>query len=243
MAMDKISQKDIDWLLNLNPKDPVQASAPPSTKRKRVGLRFLLATFLVIGGIILPFFVLIRTSVFLNLQHDVNGWLALGGGIGATILLLLFYLLVFFRKVQNKKLLLKFSLMGIATLVLSFSFYGLMYLSTVHAKSDEIQQVYRSMHPILRVAVATTTLADGDLVITDIQREPEDYRAMGLPINQQSLHFKQASTGYVHAVDLRTIGNSEFRNHVLQFSFELMGMYTLRHTGTADHLHVALPAP
>ena len=240
--MEKISQKDIDWLLNLD-KNGVSNSSPQTgspPEKKNTGFRILFGLLLVIGLVIVPFFLLIRTSVFLNLTYGFNGWLALGGGILATVLLLLFYILFLFRRVKNKKMLLKFSLGGVGALVFAFCFYGVMYISSVNAKSDEIRDVYRSLHPILRVAIATTTLADGDLVITDIQRQPEDYAAMGLPLNQRSLHFTQ-ETGYVHAIDLRTIGRNEFRNLVLRGSLEIMGLNTIRHTGTADHLHVSLP--
>lgn len=237
--MEKVSQKDIDWLLNLD-KNTLEASPSTPSKNKRIWLRILVGLFFVFGLIVFPFYLLIRTSVFLNLEYGINGWVALGGGIGATVLLLLIYIFAFFRKVPNKKLLLKFSLAGTATLVLAFCFYGVMYLSSVNAKSAEIQQVYRSMHPILRVAVATSTLADGDLVVTDIKRSPEDYAAMGIPLNQSSLHFAQ-NTGYVHAIDLRTIGRNEFRNFILRSSFQIMGFKTIRHVGTADHLHVSLP--
>lgn len=236
--MDKISQKDIDWLLNLNKTDVLQT--PESSDTKRKWLQFLFWGLLIAGLGVLPFFILIRTSIFLNLSFGWNGWLALGGGIFATVLLLLLYVLFLFRRTSNKRLLLKFSLAGLGTLVFAFCFYGVMYLSSVNAKNDEVRQVYRSMHPILRVAIATTTLADGDLVITDIQRTPEDYAAMGIPLNERSLHFTQSS-GYVHAIDLRTIGHTEFRNLLLQTSLRMMGLKTIRHVGTADHLHIALP--
>ncbi|MEX0722336.1 MAG: hypothetical protein WD357_04100 [Gracilimonas sp.] len=236
--MEKITQKDIDWLLNLDSES--LAKDPDSSSIKKNWLR-LLFWFLLISGLgVLPFFLLIRTSVFLNLFFGWNGWLALGGGIFATVLLLLIYILFLFRKTSNKKLILKFSLSGLAILVSAFCFYGVMYLSSVNAKSDEIKQLYRSMHPILRVAVATTTLADGELVITDISRQPEDYAAMGLPLNERSLHFPQSS-GYVHAIDLRTLNHNEFRNFMLRSSFRFMGLNTIPHVGTADHLHVALP--
>lgn len=237
--MEKISQKDIDWLLQLDGRNPqkTQAASPQKTN---LFIRIMFWMMLVTGLGILPFFLLIRMSISLNLTYGWNGWLALGGGIGATILLLLVYILLLFRRTPSKKVLLKFSLIGISMLVLSFCMYGVMYLSTVNAKSEEIREVYRSLHPVLRVAVATTTLADGDLVITDIRRTPEDYIAMGIPLNERSLHFSQ-STGYVHAIDLRTIGRNEFRNVLLQKAFEFMGLQTIRHTGTADHLHVALP--
>ncbi|MEQ8524037.1 hypothetical protein [Gracilimonas sp.] len=239
--MDKISQKDIDWLLNMD-KTGVATSAPQTDspqKKKKTGFRILFGLMMIIGLVIMPFFLLIRTSVLLNLSYGWNGWLALGGGIFATVLLLLFYIFFLFRRIENKKMLLKFSLGGIGALVFAFCFYGVMYISSVNAKSEEIREVYRSMHPILRVAIATTTLADNDLVVTDIQRQPEDYAAMGLPLNQRSLHFRQ-ETGYVHAIDLRTIGRNEFRNMLLRGSLEIMGLNTIRHTGTADHLHVSL---
>jgi hypothetical protein len=240
--MDKISQKDIDWLLNMD-KSGV-ASAIPETgllpKKKNPVLRILLGLLMILGLVILPFFLLIRTAVFLNLSYGWNGWLALGGGIMTTVLLLLFYIFFLFRRIENKKMLMKFSLGGVGALVFAFCFYGVMYISSVNAKSNEIREVYRSMHPILRIAIATTTLADNDLVITDIQRQPEDYAAMGLPLNQRSLHYTQQS-GYVHAIDLRTIGRNEFRNILLRCSLKMMGLNTIRHTGTADHLHVSLP--
>jgi hypothetical protein len=237
--MKKISQKDIDWLMQLDGRNPqkVQRSSP---KKRNLLLRTVFWVMLVAGLGILPFFLLIRTSLFLNLSYNWNGWLALGAGIGATILLLLLYILLLFRRTSSKKTLLKFSLAGTSILVLSFCVYGMMYLSTVNAKSEEIREVYRSMHPVLRVAVATTTLADGDLVITDIRRSPEDYTSMGLPLNERSLHFTQP-TGYVHAIDLRTIGRNEFRNVILQKAFDFMGFQTIRHIGSADHLHIALP--
>lgn len=238
--MDKISQKDIDWLLNLNKADAPQR--PQSSDVKKKWLQFSFWGMLIAGLGVLPFFILIRTSIFLNLSFWWNGWLALGGGIFATVLLLLLYVLFLFRKTSNKRLLLKFSLAGLSTLVFAFCFYGVMYLSSLHAKNDEVRELYRSMHPILRVAIATTTLADGELVITDIQRTPADYAAMGIPLNERSLHFVQPS-GYVHAIDLRTIGHNEFRNFLLQNSLRFMGLKTIRHVGTADHLHVALPAP
>lgn len=236
--MDKISQKDIDWLLNLNKADIRQGHEPSAAKKKWLQFSFWGLLIATLG--ILPFFILIRTSIFLNLSFGWNGWVALGGGILATVLLLLLYVLFLFRKTSNKRLLLKFSLAGLSTLVFAFCFYGVMYLSSVNAKNDDVRLVYRSMHPILRVAIATTTLADGDLVITDIQRTPEDYASMGIPLNEGSLHFPQAS-GYVHAIDLRTIGHSEFRNFLLRTSLRVMGLKTIRHDGTADHLHAALP--
>ena len=89
--------------------------------------------------------------------------------------------------------------------------------------------------------MVTATIFDRNLVITDIARSANDYRQMGLPANPNSLHYSQTATGYVHAVDLRTINRSEMLNILTKLYFNLTGFHTHRHTGTNDHLHVSLP--
>ncbi|HKL89393.1 MAG TPA: hypothetical protein VJ884_10350, partial [Salinibacter sp.] len=89
---------------------------------------------------------------------------------------------------------------------------------------------------------ATLLLVDEDLLITDLSRHPSDYADMGLPVNPRSLHYRQA-TGYTHALDLRTKGRGYLRNLLTQGYFSVLGFRTLRHVGTADHLHVSLPLP
>ncbi|MEQ9264506.1 MAG: hypothetical protein RLN81_04755 [Balneolaceae bacterium] len=242
--MEKISQKDIDWLLNPSQdfrfNETIEEEKVKKTSFRRKVFKFLFGTLVVIGLGIVPFFVLIRTAVFLNLAKDWNGWAALLGGIGASISLLIIYILFLFRKVKSKKRLFQLGFGGVSTLVAGFCIYGLLYLSSVNAKTESVREVYRSLHPILRVAVATTSLAQNSLVITDIKRTPEDYTAMGLTPRQSSLHYPQES-GFVHAIDLRTIGHSQFRNKSLELALQAMGFQTIRHVGTADHLHIALP--
>ena len=238
--MDKYSENDIDWLLNLH-KNSSPTSSPAESKPnwKRLAVRALLAIAGLFGLIVLPFFLLIRLSVYLNIAHGMAAWPSLIGGMIATIFLLLTYLIALSFNVENKRLLIKFGIIGISTMVLGYCLFSLFYLSGVNAKSTNVQNVYQSMHPILRVAVSTVTLADNDLVITDIERVKEDYATMELPVNQSSLHYRQGS-GYVHAVDIRTLHRGFFRNAVIRSLFELMGFRTIRHVGTADHLHVEL---
>lgn len=242
--MERISEKDIDWLLKPNHEfdydRELREERVQKLSLKRKLIRGGLWVLLILALGILPFFLLIKTSIYLNIQQGLNSWVSLIGGIGATITILLLYIVLLFRKVENKKLMMKFSAGGVAALVGGFCLYGLLYLSSVNAKSDSVRDVYRSLHPILRVGVATTTLADGDLVITDIKRSVEDYAKMGLSVNQSSLHFPQED-GFVHAIDLRTKGHSEIRNVLLSYSLKLMGFQTLRHIGSADHLHISLP--
>lgn len=240
--MEKVTKKDIDWLLNLHKKEIPEKETDrciSESETKKILLKTAVVFACLFGLVILPFFLLVRTSVYLNLAYGMPGWLALGGGIAATILLLMSYILISLRHIENKKLLLKYSFGGISVTVLGFCLLSLFYLSGVHAKSSEVRELYRSMHPILRVAVSVVTLADGNLVITDIERMPEQYEQMGLPVNQNSLHYRQES-GYVHAVDLRTLDRGIIRNALLQGSLSMMGFHTLRHEGTADHLHVEL---
>lgn len=242
--MERISDKDIEWLLkpnqDFNYKTEERLEKVQKLSFKRKAIRFGLWALLILTLTIFPFFLLIKTSIYLNIDQGLNGWVSLFGGIGATVAILLVYVVMLFRKVKNKKLIFRYGLGGVGALVGGFCLYGLLYVSSVNAKSDSVKEVYRSLHPILRVAVATTTLAEGDLVITDIKRSAEDYTKMGLPINQSSLHFPQPD-GYVHAIDLRTKGHSEFRNFMLSNSLRLMGFKTLRHVGSADHLHISLP--
>ncbi|TVR35194.1 MAG: hypothetical protein EA390_02060 [Balneolaceae bacterium] len=238
--MEKIAQKEIDWLMNLGRKKygKNRYAFIGSDLRKNI-LQICLGLAGLFGLIILPFFLLIRTSVYLKLTHGFAGWAALGGGMIAAILLLITYILLLFRNIQNKKLLLKYSLAGVSTMVVGFCMFSLFYLSGVNAKSSEVRELYRSMHPIMRVAISTITLADGGLVVTEIGRVPADYERMGLPVNPASLHYIQ-HTGYVHAVDLRTNDRSYLRNILLRYSLQMMGFRTLYHKGTAHHLHVEL---
>ena len=121
----------------------------------------------------------------------------------------------------------------------SYCLFALTYLSAVNAKTEEIRSTYTALHPVLRVAVSTLLLVDREGVLTDTGRTREDYVRWGLPVNEASLHLPQAD-GYVYAVDIRTVGRPEWRNRCVELYFRFMGFETLRHVGTADHLHVNL---
>ena len=112
-------------------------------------------------------------------------------------------------------------------------------MSGENFKSEGIKNEIRKVHPILRLSLSTLIHLDSGLIITDADRQPEDYKKMGLPSKSHSLHYKQ-SNGYAHAIDLRTRGRGEFRNFLIKSYFQLMGFNTLRHGGTGDHLHVSL---
>jgi hypothetical protein len=120
--------------------------------------------------------------------------------------------------------------------------YGLVFVAGSNVKSDEVRSEYARLHPLLRFAASGLVLFDPSSVITDAGRTTRDYWMMGLPEPEASLHFEQSS-GFVHALDLRTRGRPEWRNRVVEVAFWALGFHALRHVGTADHLHVSLRLP
>lgn len=190
--------------------------------------------------IALPFLVLVRGAVALYGSGGWPTWLALLGGALLALAVVTLYGGWLSRRVTGRARLVFIGRWVALPLVLCWCGYALIYVASVNAKSEDVRAEYAATHPLLRVALATLILADGDLVITDLRRAPEDYPRMGLPVNERTRHYRQAD-GWAHAVDLRTLGRGAVRNRLMQGYFQLMGFTTLRHTGTADHLHVQLP--
>lgn len=240
LSFEKLKELDayFDEQLKGNKKKDTKAARWPHgiSAKKITG-----TIFGVICLLMLPFLVLIRGSLYVYQQYAINSWLSLATGVALTILLLLVYAAIVNYSISQTARVHKYIRNGIIFLVVAYCIYGLIYFSGVNAKSDEVASYYRSLHPILRVTMATTILLHGDLIVTDMQRSPDDYRAMGLPVREHSLHYPQQN-GYVHAVDIRTVGRPEWKNRLAKITFGALGMNTLRHTGTADHLHVSLPA-
>ena len=208
-------------------------------QRPSLPLAFVLGLGKVALMLALPFLVFVRSSVGLYSQGGASPMLSVvGAGMITTGLLALYatWLSRRFRGRARAESILRW--VAIPTLV-AWALYSLLFIASSNAKSAEVRSEYRSLHPVLRVAVATAIMGDGDLVLTDSRRVAGDYGRMGLPVNQRTKHYEQKN-GWVHAVDLRTNGRSELRNRAVQAYFGLMGFQTLRHVGTADHLHVQL---
>lgn len=216
---------------------------PQATPRLTLGQLFwgLVAFGVKVALIlILPFVVLLRTAIYLYQQQAMPTWLALAGGAALALLVLTIYGAWVSKKLTGKARG-GFAAKWVALpLVLFYCAYALLHLASVNAKTHEVRGYYTALHPLLRVSVSMFTLLDGDLVITDLARTPQDYVTMGMPIYEASLHYRQAD-GYVHAMDLRTLDRAAWRNWLMRGYFRLMGLRTLRHVGTADHLHVSLP--
>lgn len=223
-------------------KDRRERRARVRSLPKRVAWTTARWTVLGLAVAILPFVLLIRGGVFAYRVWDVGTWPALTLAVVATGALLGLYALVVSRRfgagVRTRKIMTR-AAMGVA---IAYAGYGLVFIASENVKSDDIRAGYSAVHPLLRIAASALVLADPGSVITDAGRTAEDYWLMGLPTNEASLHFEQ-ETGYVHALDLRTNGRSDFRNRIVEMGFWALGFHSLRHVGTADHLHLSLRLP
>ena len=195
--------------------------------------------FKIFAIVALPFICLIRGAIFLTEQHQLLPIMAIIGGIVGAAFVLAIYLLFFYGRLTGEVGSVRRKLYLALFVVALYGAHGLFFLSGNNVKHSSIQKEYTSLHPILRLSVSTIIHFDKSLIITDANRQPEDYRKMGLKSKKHSLHYRQSS-GYVHALDIRTKNRGMVRNFLLQTYFKLMGFNTLRHGGTGDHLHVSI---
>lgn len=187
----------------------------------------------------LPFVALLRGSTALYSSTEWPVWLCiLTAGLGAALLLTGGSWLIVRRFGWRLS---AFWTRSLVLIVAGFTLYTLLYISVDNVKTGDIRTTYQSLHPLLRLSAGTLFMIDGSSVVTDTGRTRDDYARMGLPVNESSLHFEQ-DDGYVHAFDLRTQGRAEWRNRITQLWFSALGLRTLRHEGTADHLHISLPS-
>ena len=235
--------EDIDKALR-----EIEGMARPSSAKKRSKKspdgslfegffrKILLGVFLLV----VPFAVLLRGSTYAYQEMAWGSWASLLIGLLAAILVVALYLLLLGKKVGIKKSIFKYSLMASGLLVGVFVIYSMLFVSASNLKSTNLKNTYTELHPLLRISVSTMILVDKESIITDIGRRPADYDKMGLPRLENSLHFAQ-SNGFVHAIDFRTNGRGALRNKLVEWYFKILGFRTLRHVGTADHLHISLP--
>jgi hypothetical protein len=220
--------------------EPVPRAPRAPRRAAELAAAFAAAVGKLVVLVLLPLLALVRVATFWYVHHRSSAWLALALGAGSTFVLVTLYAAWISHRLSGRVRLAVLGRRVALPLVVAYCGYALIYLSSANAKSDRVRAYYTSVHPLLRVALSTWILVDQDLLITDLARRPEDYTAMGLPMYDGSLHYAQPD-GYVHAADLRTVGRSVVKNWLVQLYFVLMGFDTLRHVGTADHLHVELP--
>jgi len=209
--------------------------AAASSTRKRA---ILAARWLAL--IALPFLLLVRGAVVAHHFLGTPGWISVAAGSLLCAICLSFWGAWIWQRITGRSRRREIAVLIVLPLVAAFSIYSLGWLAHANAKSTTVEARWADLHPALRLALGTARLADQSFVVTEIGRTRRTYDRMGLRAPRHSMHYTQAD-GWVHAVDLRTRGRSGFRNFVIQAYFELMGFDTLRHRGTADHLHVSMP--
>jgi hypothetical protein len=219
-----------------------RATAAPRATRRPQPLpwrRWLLAVPLGALLLALPVVTLLRGTTLLYLHAHWPSWAALAAAAALATFVVAGYAALLSRTLTGRARL-KFVATWIAApLVIAYCVHALLFFARVNAKTDQVRTYYHTLHPALRLAVSTFVILDDGLVVTDIHRTPEDYDRMGLPVYESSLHFRQAD-GWVHAMDLRAIGRGRVRNALTALYFRVLGFHTVRHVGTADHLHVSL---
>ena len=211
----------------------------PKSRRWSTTLKSaMIAIVKLVAVVALPFIAYVRASV-LFYAHGARTWVAIAGSALLTLALVALFASLLTQQLRGRARARKVARWIAMPIVAMWCLSALFYLGRVNAKSDEVYGYFLSVHPILRVALSTVILGDPDLVITDMTRVRADYGRMALPVNDHTMHYVQRD-GWVHAVDLRTQGRSEIVNRAVQLYFWGMGFSTLRHVGTADHLHVQL---
>lgn len=221
---------------------PPVRRVPRSASRSPVRnawLPLVLAFLKVALVVALPFYVYVRSSVYLY-AAGVAPWPAVIVGAVFTMGIVAGYATWISRRFSGKARAAKMARWMALSFAAAWCGYAVLYLARANAKTDQVRSYYSSVHPVLRAALGTAILVDPDIVVTDMRRVREDYARMGLAVNDRTLHYRQKN-GWVHAVDLRTRGRGAVKNRAVQLYFWSMGFRTLRHVGTADHLHVQLP--
>lgn len=195
--------------------------------------------------LVAPFFIFLKSSVYIHEHYEYPAGITIIIALIILAIILFLYVTIgyslIFKKLGSGDAL-KQRLIFMFLLSAGVLFHLLFFISNRNVKSSNVKSEYNKMHPILRLATGVFTKIDKEMVMTDIARTAEDYGNMGLKENPTSLHYPQKD-GYAYALDLRTKGKSKFSIAAMNWYYKILGFKTLRHVGTADHLHVALHCP
>src|SRR5256885_7405881 len=105
---------------------------------------------------LLPFFVLVRGSVFLFTHRGAGAWLALAGGAVGTLVVVTGYAAWISHRLTGRVNVLALARRVALPLVLAYCAYALIYLSSGNAKSDQVRAYHGPPHPLLPVALSTS---------------------------------------------------------------------------------------
>ncbi len=222
---------------------PVESvTGKPKSKRSFFSWvkRILFSTTLISLTVSSTIFLLPRMSIYYT-SLQFNPVISIGLSAIVLFLFWMIILTIISILISCKVFINKYVRNTVLLSLLAYTGFATFFVNQANFKSSDIEKTYMHLHPVVRIGLTTTILVDSDLMITDGKRTKDEYIKWGLTPLQRSDHYIQRSTGYVHAVDFRTIGRPEWKNNLLDLGFKLMGYKTLRHIGTADHLHVYLP--
>ena len=214
--------------------------SPQPTPRMRWKRRALLCAALATLAVVVPAALLLRAPLALMDAHGWNAWLAIGAGVALCSALVAGVGAWGWWRLLGSRPHRAF-IAALLAIVPVFAAVSLFHLPGRHAKTESVHAAWSELQPVLRLGVGVLRFGDEWLVLTDVTRTRAAYREMGLATRRRSAHYVQAD-GWVHAVDLRTRDRGFIRNALVRAYFELLGFETLRHAGTADHLHVSLPS-
>jgi len=205
-------------------------------------LGFLWYIIRLILIVFFPFALLVRSSVYVHTEYNTIPLISIGAGVGLTAFLVFLYVNIaygFLFKKSSSSNLIKQKLIFSIVVVLVMAVHLVFFISSNNLKDISLKSGYVALHPILRLSTSMLSKVDKELVVTDASRERNDYTKMGLPTNENSLHFAQ-NDKYAYAIDLRTRGRNPIQIFLIKNYYKLMGFRVLRHIGTADHLHVSM---
>lgn len=192
--------------------------------------------------IVVPFTILVRGSVFFYREWALGMSLSLACAVILTVLLFLVGTWIIRRGHEDGPEIRRMLIRGTIAIACTYAGYAAFYVASANAVPDEIREEYQTIHPLLRLAASPVIFFDPSAVTSNEGRIVEDYRLMGLSVNEANLHFVQTD-GLIHSLDLGTDARVEWRNRGIELGFWALGFHSLRHLGVADHLHVSLRFP
>ena len=195
----------------------------------------------LLAGVMASLILSVRVQLASLTHYPSANWPAVVVGLLAGGVLLAVTVVLVLRPRSPRRALIL--LVTLPTMLLTAGCLSVTHFPRSNFKSDELRAEWYRLHPTLRVALWIARLGAGDLLLTDVSRQPSDYDDMGLTTPTWSAHFFAPRDGYAHAVDLRVRDSGDLRNWARQGVFLALGLRADRHGGTADHLHVSLPLP
>jgi hypothetical protein len=209
--------------------------------RTRLGyeMSIVASLILLLVGAFASLIILVRVQLALLAAYPAADWPAVVVGLlaGGVVLALSTGLALRLRSPRRALIL----LVALPTLLLAAGCLSVTHFPRSGFKSQDLCSEWYTLHPTLRVSLWIARLGAGEMVLTDVSRQPSDYDDMGLTAPSWSRHFFSPRNGYVHAIDLRVRDTGDLRNWARQGVFLALGLRADRHGGTADHLHVSLP--